>query len=101
MATNYSYRFLKHFAGNADPAVLSFFEGRAKGALKVLNKHLAQSAFAIGDRPTIADFSLCGYLYFRDEIGFDFDVYPEILGWLKEIESLEGWSHPYDLMPSS
>ena len=64
-------RFLVTFTKGADPAVLAFLEQRAIGALGILNGHLDDRDFVLGDKPTIADFSLCGYLYFRDEIPVD------------------------------
>src|SRR5690606_15586365 len=59
-----TYRFLKLFApAMADPAAVEFLKGRAIAALKVLDRHLDGRRFAVLDRPTIADLSLCGYLY--------------------------------------
>ena len=50
-----------------DPAVLAFLKGRFDGALGIVEKHLAKSKFMVGDRPTIADFSLAGYMFFPVE----------------------------------
>jgi glutathione S-transferase len=44
------------------PAVLSFLKGRVEGAFSIVEKHLATRAFMLGDRPTIVDFSLAGYI---------------------------------------
>ena len=98
-------RFLRNFTKNADPSIVSFFEARGKSALKTLNRHLQaqhekSQQFVIADRPTFVDFSLCGYLYFPDEIGFSFESYEHVLNWLSAIQDLDGWKHPYDLMPS-
>ena len=67
------YRFLKNFAKPAgDPAVLAFFKGRIDGNLGIVNKRLEGRQFLLGDRPTIADVSLAGYLYYpAEEFGFD------------------------------
>ena len=93
-------RFIRTFTDQGESEITKFLETRSKGALKVLDTHLEQNAFAIGERLTIADFSMCGYLYYRDEIGIDFSEYPNILRWLADIQSQNGWQHPYDLMPS-
>ncbi|MFT5112302.1 MAG: glutathione S-transferase [Parasphingorhabdus sp.] len=93
-------RFLRTFTDQGENEVTKFLEARSKGALSVLNTHLEINAFAVGERLTIADFSMCGYLYYRDEIGIDFSEYPNILRWLGDIEAQDGWQHPYDLMPS-
>ena len=94
-----TYRFLRTFVEGTDPAVMEFLGGRSHGALSVLNKHLDGRDFAAADRPTIADFSMCGYLYFDDEIGLDWADYPNVKAWLDRIKALPGWQHPYDMMP--
>ena len=92
-------RFLRTFVESAEPAVMEFLSIRSNAALKILDKHLENMRFAIGSRPTIADISMCGYLYFTDEIGVDLNVYPAVQRWLEDIKALEGWVHPYELMP--
>ena len=67
------YRFLRNFAKPAgDPAVMAFLKGRIDGSLAIVNKRLASHAYLLGDRPTIADISMTGYLYYpAEEFGFD------------------------------
>src|ERR1043165_8879134 len=61
------YRFLKNFAKPAgDPAVMAFLKGRIDGNLAIVDKRLEGRQFLLGDRPTIADVSLAGYLYYPD-----------------------------------
>jgi glutathione S-transferase len=79
--------------------VLAFLSTRSNGALNVLDKHLEKQQFAIGDRPTIADLSMCGYPYFTDEIGVDLNQHPAVVQWLGDIKKLDRWMHPYELMP--
>jgi glutathione S-transferase len=96
------YRFLKTLAKTpGDPAVLAFLKGRADAALAVVDKRLADRPFLLGDRPTIADVSMCGYLFYpAEEFGFDIAAtYPGIGAWLERLKALPGWKHPYDLMP--
>ena len=96
------FRFLKNFAKPAgDPAVLAFFKGRINGNLAIVNKRLEKQPFLIGERPTIADVSLAGYLYYPvEEFGFDIGKdHPAIASWRDRIKALPGWGHPYDLMP--
>ena len=61
--------------------------------------HLDGRRYVVGDRLTIADLSLCGYLFWPDEIGVDWTVYPAIKSWLTRIRSEPRWVHPYTLMP--
>jgi glutathione S-transferase len=64
----------------------------------VLDRHLASRDFVIGKRPTIADLSLCGYLFFGDELGVDPASFANIGKWLDRIRALPDWKHPYELM---
>jgi glutathione S-transferase len=96
------YRFLKNFARPAgDPAVMAFLKGRIGGNLAILDKRLGKAPFMLGDAPSIADLSLCAYLYYpAEEFGFDISAQHEnIAAWLGRIKALPGWAHPYDLMP--
>jgi glutathione S-transferase len=96
------YRFLKIFAKPAgDPAVLSFLKGRIDGNLAVVNKRLVARDYLLGRRPTIADVSLAGYLYYpAEEFGFDIaKEHPAIGAWMQRLRALPGWKHPYELMP--
>ncbi|RDV01946.1 glutathione S-transferase family protein [Undibacter mobilis] len=96
------FRFLRTLAKvPGDPAVLAFLKGRADGNLAIVNKRLEKAPFLLGDKPTIADISMCAYLYYpAEEFGFDIaKEHPAIAAWLKRIEALPGWGHPYDIMP--
>lgn len=92
-------RFLRTFVKSAEPAVLEFLAMRSNAAFRILDGHLSGRQFTIGSRPTIADLSMCGYLYYTDEIGIDLDGYPNVVRWLQDIKTLDGWVHPYELMP--
>ena len=96
------YRFLKNWAKPApDPAVLAFFKGRIDGNLGIVNKRLEKAPYLVGDKPTIADVSLAGYLYYpAEEFGFDIGKdHPAIGAWRERMQALPGWEHPYKLMP--
>jgi len=96
------YRFLKNFAKPAgDPAVMAFLKGRIDGNLAIVDKRLGQAPFMLGNRATIADISLCAYLYYpAEEFGFDIaETHKNIGAWLERIKALPGWKHPYELMP--
>jgi glutathione S-transferase len=96
------YRFLKNFAKPAgDPAVMAFLKDRIDGSLSIINKRLEGRKFLLGDRPTIADVSLAGYLYYpTEEFGFDIGKdHPAIGAWRERVKTLPGWKHPYELMP--
>ncbi len=87
-----TYRFFYAFAKPLDPAVMEFLKGRIKSAAGIIAKHLEAQPFVVGAVPTIADFSLCGYLFFPpEEFGFDIAAeHPAIGAWLARIEALPG-----------
>jgi glutathione S-transferase len=94
-----TYRFMRTFTQNPDKAVLAEFRERAETAWNVLNAHLAGRRYVVGDRLTIADISLCGYLFWPEEIGVDWDEYPHLRDWLARVRDEPRWVHPYALMP--
>jgi glutathione S-transferase len=96
------YRFAKNWARpTPDQAVFNFLKARLDNNLSVVNKRLSTRRFLLGERPTIADVSLAGYLYYPpEEFGFDIAAdHPAIGAWRERIRALPGWVHPYDLMP--
>ena len=95
------YRFLRTFIKDTDPAVLDFLKARAERAFAIADKHLAKQPFLLGERATIADISMAGYVFYpAEETGFDFKAsHPAIHAWRERIKALPGWKHPYDLMP--
>lgn len=96
-------RFLMNFLPeDKRPAgVIPFLQGRLKAAYKVLDDHLAARNWIVGQGPTIADLSCCGYFYYPEPFGFDRKDWPHIDAWLNRIAALPGWKHPYELMPGN
>lgn len=96
-----TYRFLRAFTRNADPAVLGWMRRRIDDYLGILEGHLRERAFVIGEVPTVADVSMVGYLMFpKHEAGYDLAAtHPAIGAWLARVAALPGWRAPYDLLP--
>jgi len=96
-----TYRYLRTFTRSPDPHVLAYLRKRLDDFLGILEQHLQRNAFAIGDRPTVADFSMIAYLsYPADETGYDFAAsHPAVSAWLGRVAGLPGWRSAYDLLP--
>lgn len=94
-----TYRFMRCFVPNPDKSVMAVFLQRAQGAWKVLDQHLAGRRFVVGEHMTIADLSMCGYLFWDDELGVDWKLFPNVDAWLARIRGMPRWKHPYELMP--
>ena len=92
-------RFMRSIGKTGETPVTEFLDKRARGAWDVLDRQLRTRDFVIGDRPTIADLSLCGYLFYDGEIGIEIADFPAMAAWRERIRALPGWKHPYDLMP--
>lgn len=93
-------RFMRHFRGKKGDPAAEFLYSRARDAWKVLETHLAGREWVAAPRPTIADLSLCGYLFWPDQIDMDRGEFPAISAWLERIAALPGWAAPEALMPS-
>ena len=97
-----TYRFMKSFMPTApDPAVMKFLLGRIEAAFGIVDKHLATRDWIVGDGPTIADFSLSGYMFYPvEESGIDVAArWPHIGAWIGRLKSIPGWASPYEAMP--
>ena len=97
-----SYRFAKAFGPAVpDPAVMNWLRGRIDGAYAVVDKHLSQREWLVGEAPTIADFSLSGYLFYPvEESGYEVDArFPAIAAWRERLRRVPGWADPYAVLP--
>ena len=95
-----TYRYMRTYMPNPEPAVVAEFGKRAGAAWRVLDTHLQDREFVAADRLTIADLSLTGYLFWEDEIGVDWSAtHPALAAWLGRIRALPRWVAPYELMP--
>ncbi len=82
------------------PSLMAYFRGRVENAFGIVDRHLADRPFMLGDRPTIVDFSLAGYVFYPpSETGFDLVAqFPAIDAWRQRLGALPGWQPPYELM---
>ncbi len=97
-----SYRFAKAFGpSEPDPAVMTWLRGRIDAAFAVVEQHLAHRSFIVGAEPTIADFSMSGYLFYPvEESGYEITPrYPRITAWTERLKARPGWTSPYEMMP--
>ncbi|WP_338764203.1 glutathione S-transferase [Massilia sp. METH4] len=97
-----TYRFMKSFGPvQPDPVVMKFLLGRIEAAFGIVDKHLATREWMVGDGPTIADFSLSGYMFYPiEESGIDVAArWPHIGAWIERLKRVPGWVPPYEAMP--
>ena len=100
-----SYRFNKAFGPAApDPAVMSWLRGRIDNAFGIVDRHLASGrSFLLGEQPTIADFSLSGYLFYPvAESGIDVaERFTHLAAWVGRLRALPYWADPYQVLPGA
>ena len=86
-------RFIARYLGLPEDRKAEYESKQAGGyrALDVMEHRLDKGQFLVGNQCTIADISLYAYTHVADEGGFDLCQYPAILGWLKRIQSLDGY----------
>lgn len=91
-------RYARRFAPDEfNDQSLEFLTHRFNQDIALLERHLSDGRpFILDDRPSIADFSICGYLFWADEASV---TLPEAVEkWLGRISALPGWQPPYVMM---
>lgn len=60
-------------------------------ALKLMDEHLANRDWFVGDGPSAADICLYAYTHVAEEGGFDLAPWPAVRGWIARVEQLKGY----------
>lgn len=92
-------RFLYGLKKTGETDVTTFFRERATAAYRVVDQHLSKTPFMVGERLTIADLSLAGYVFMPEDTGMQVADFIHIEAWKARIQAMPGWKHPYELMP--
>ena len=72
-------------------AELEQFFGQGYRALSVMERHLSDREFFVGERPTVADVALYVYPSVAHEGGFDLESYAAVRAWLERVAALPGY----------
>jgi glutathione S-transferase len=67
---------------------------RREGAhevLRLLDDHLADQSFFVGDRYTIADTAIYGYSHLAGDAGIELEPYPHVRAWFGRVEEQPGY----------
>jgi len=78
--------------GGGPPPEMNVEAMRADGhfALKVMERHLRDHEFFVGERFTIADIALYAYTHVAPEGGFELEPYPAVGEWLERVAAQPG-----------
>ncbi|TMB08035.1 MAG: hypothetical protein E6J66_17655 [Deltaproteobacteria bacterium] len=71
--------------------MLEHYRPRAVAALKVLERHLAQRNWFVGDAYSVADIALFAYSQMAPEAGHDLGQFPSVTAWMERVRAQPGW----------
>ncbi len=86
-------RFIKLYQGMPEDRK-DEYQARLKAgyrALGLMEQHLENNRFLVGDNCSIADISLFAYTHVAPEGGFELSKFPAIENWVARIQALDGF----------
>ncbi|HET6998776.1 MAG TPA: glutathione S-transferase family protein [Solirubrobacterales bacterium] len=84
-------RFWVAISENPPPAAeIEAKQAAGRAALKVMERHLGDHEYFVGQRFTIADIALYAYTHLAPEGGFDLEPYPAVRAWLERVAAQAG-----------
>ncbi len=78
-------RFIHMYKADERADELPRLMERGNDALSVMDNHLAERLFFVGNAPTIADIALYAYTHVAGEGGFTLSDYPNVTAWLDRV----------------
>ena len=77
--------------GAPDPAFIARGEQNFARFAAVLNDSLRGKTWLVGERLTIADFSIAGFVPLAERMALPVEEFPEILRWYRGLAALPAW----------
>jgi glutathione S-transferase len=81
--------------GAPDAALIKEADGYFRTAARVLDKHLSDSRFLVGNAPSVADFAVAVALPYAEQAELPLESFPSIRRWHGELNELAGWRNPF------
>lgn len=96
-ATLYFEHVIKAYIGQGEPQAAAVEEatGFFRKFAAVLDAHLATRKFLLGDKLSIADFSVGVLLPWAREIRLPIEDFPNVVRWHEGMMALPGWREPF------
>jgi glutathione S-transferase len=79
-------RFQKHYLKKTDSEIDPNLPKRCASVLTLMNNHLAERRYFVGERLSLADVALVAYTRFAPQAGLDLMSYPHIVTWIGQVE---------------
>jgi glutathione S-transferase len=67
--------------------------------LQLLDAHLAPREFFVGDRYSVADIGIYGYVHVAGEAGLDLQLYSALRAWLERVQAQPGYVNDLEPYP--
>ena len=77
--------------GEPDPALIAAESAKLDTFCTLLDTHLADRDYLVGDGLTIADFAVCAEMSFNDLGQLDMSGYPNLMAWAARLDALPAW----------
>jgi len=78
--------------GEPDEAKITEATANFHQYAKVLDAHLADKNFMLGDKLTIADFSVAAFSGYFADAGIPVGNYPNLITWLERLDNIPAWA---------
>jgi glutathione S-transferase len=79
-------RFQKHYLKKADSEIDPHLPKRCASVLTLMNNHLAQRRYFVGEHLSLADVALVAYTRFAPQAGLDLAPYAHVSAWIGRVE---------------
>ncbi len=81
--------------GDPDPGVVETATGYVRRYGRILDDHLAQRRYLLGDLLTVADFAVATTLPYAQEAKIPLDEFPAMRRWHDRLMELPAWQSPF------
>ncbi len=80
-------RFQKFYLKKSDSEIDPALPGKCARVLTLMNDHLKDRAYFVGEKLSLADIALVAYTRFAHQAGIDLGSYPKVHAWVRRIET--------------
>jgi glutathione S-transferase len=85
--------------GRIEPEAAERRRAASYEVLGLLDAHLSQHDFFVGDAYSVADIGIYGYVHVADEAGLDLDPYAALREWFGRVEAQPGYVNDLEPYP--
>ena len=80
-------RFQKFYLKKPDSEIDPALPAKSARVLTLMNDHLQDRAYFVGEKLSLADIALVAYTRFAHQAGLDLGGYPKVRAWVRRIET--------------